>query len=60
VNHMYQFRTIAHGTCALDGRHTSEEWAAECPLLGRNAQERLEAFRRQRRARQTRVRSDNA
>ena len=39
------FRTVIHGTCALAGRHSSEEHAAECPALGRNVQERLEAFR---------------
>jgi len=39
------FRSVTHGTCALDGDHTSEEYAAECPLLGRNPQERLERFR---------------
>ena len=40
-----QFRTIAHGTCAVNGNHTAEEYAAECPALGRNAEERLERFR---------------
>ena len=45
----YPFRTISHATCALGGRHTSEEWAMECPVLGRNAQERLAAWRAMRR-----------
>jgi hypothetical protein len=33
--------------CALNGKHTSEEWAAECPLLGRNRDERIAAWRAQ-------------
>jgi hypothetical protein len=38
------FRTVTHGTCALGGRHTSETYTAECPALGRSAEERLERF----------------
>jgi hypothetical protein len=38
------FKTSVHGTCSLAGRHSSPEYAAECPLLGRTRAERLEAF----------------
>jgi hypothetical protein len=39
------FKSVTHGTCALGGRHTSEQLAAECPALGRSAEERLQQFR---------------
>jgi hypothetical protein len=35
------FKSSTHGTCALGGRHTSEKYAAECPVLGRTREERL-------------------
>lgn len=31
--------------CALNSNHTSEEWAAECPLLGRNRAERIATWK---------------
>ncbi len=42
---MSTFRSSTHGTCALGGRHSSEQSASECPALGANAQERLRRFR---------------
>jgi hypothetical protein len=39
-----RFRSVTHGTCALNGRHTSEETALECPVLGRTRAERLKQF----------------
>ena len=39
------YRSVTHGTCALDGKHESEAAAAECPILGRTKQERLQAWR---------------
>ncbi len=38
------FKSVTHGTCALGGRHTSEEYVDECPALGKNAEERLQSF----------------
>ena len=38
-------KSITHGTCALNGRHMSEAYAAECPMLGRNPAERISRFR---------------
>ena len=28
-----RFKSVTHGTCALDGRHTDPTTAAECPVL---------------------------
>ena len=28
-----QFKSVTHGTCALDGQHTDPNIAAECPVL---------------------------
>lgn len=28
-----RFKSVTHGTCALDGRHTEPATAAECPVL---------------------------
>ena len=28
-----RFKSVTHGTCALDGRHTNPTTAAECPVL---------------------------
>jgi hypothetical protein len=54
------FRSITAGTCALNREHTSAEFAAECPQLGKSAQERLETFRRRKRAqRQVKARRGN-
>ena len=33
--------------CLVNGRHTAEDAAAECPLLGRSKQQRIESWRRQ-------------
>jgi hypothetical protein len=50
-----RFRSVTHGTCALNGKHTSEEYAGECPALGRNPQERIAAFRAQKQATNTTI-----
>jgi hypothetical protein len=39
------FRSITHGTCALNGRHSSAKYASECPALGLTPEERLARFR---------------
>ena len=28
-----RFKSVTHGTCTLDGRHTDPKMAAECPVL---------------------------
>ena len=28
-----RLKSVAHGTCALDGRHKDPQMAAECPVL---------------------------
>ena len=33
--------------CLVNGRHTSAEHAADCPLLGRTKQERIETWQAQ-------------
>lgn len=38
-------KSVTHRTCALNGKHTSEQWAAECLVLGRTVKERLQRFR---------------
>lgn len=38
------FNTAAR-PCLVNGKHTTEEWAAECPALGRTAAERLIAWK---------------
>lgn len=38
------FNTIAR-PCLVNGQHATEEWAAECPALGRTAAERLIAWK---------------
>ena len=32
---MKRWRSITHGTCALNGKHTNPKMAAECPVLRR-------------------------
>ena len=45
--------------CAVNGNHTTEKYAAECPLLGRRRAERIAAWQEVKRAKRSRNRRTN-